>query len=291
MLSKQSVEKKTSGTLYVVATPIGNLSDITLRALEVLKSVDLIAAEDTRHTRKLLSSHHIHTPMVSYHSHSELQKSEFILQKIAEGRNVALVTDAGTPGISDPGTLLIQHALAAGIPIVPVPGPAALICALVVSGLPSHPFAFLGFPPSRGAGRRKFFQTAATIPMTLVLYESPHRLTKTLTDILHCWGNRTLAIAREMTKIHEEVFRGTVEEALKHFASGTRGELTLVIAGHYGEGMSHPESTGWEEELAQLLTKPGMAARDAIAAVSSKYRLPRKTVYRKVLELKESHSH
>ena len=180
------------GTLYVVSTPIGNLADISLRALDTLRTVNLIAAEDTRHTRKLLSYYDIHKPLISYHEHNARQRGGELIEKIASGQSVALVTDAGTPSVSDPGRLLIEAALERGIEPVAIPGATALISALVVSGLSTQPFVFLGFPPARGAERRRFFEKNARLEMTLVLYESPRRLTKTLRDMLGGWGERRI---------------------------------------------------------------------------------------------------
>ena len=196
------------GKLYIVSTPIGNLADITLRAIETLRSADMIAAEDTRRTRKLLSHLEIHKPLVSYREHNARTRGSELLDKISSGKSVALVTDAGTPCISDPGMFLVESALERGIEPVSIPGPTALISALVVSGLPTHPFVFLGFPPSKGSERRRFFEKNARIDMTLILYESPKRLEKTLKAMAENWGDRKVAVARELTKVHEEVFRG-----------------------------------------------------------------------------------
>ncbi|MDR3555360.1 MAG: 16S rRNA (cytidine(1402)-2'-O)-methyltransferase [Syntrophobacteraceae bacterium] len=301
----ESKEAK-EGKLYIVSTPIGNLSDITLRALETLRAADLIAAEDTRRTRKLLSYFDIHKPTVSYHEHNARTRGGDLLDKIASGKNVALVTDAGTPCISDPGRLLVEAALERGIEPVSIPGPTALISALVVSGLPAQPFVFLGFPPSRGAERRRFFQHNAGIEMTLILYESPNRLLKTLNDILESWGDRKAAVARELTKMHEEVFRGQISEALTHFGGEVRGEVALVVegaapgaagktlSGHGspgpdlpGAGCPAPPSPDWKQELEALLAS-AMSAKDAAQQVARRFDLPRRTVYRAVLEMKKS---
>lgn len=288
MPSKPAAKKdKTgeAGKLYIVATPIGNLADISLRALETLRSADLIAAEDTRHTRKLLSAYDIHKPLLSYHANSARQRGAELLEKIASGQNVALVTDAGTPGISDPGTLLVQAAIERGIEPTVIPGPAALICALIVSGLPPHPFAFLGFPPPSGAGRRRFFAELSAAGMTTVVYESARRLAKTLQDVLDTCGDRRVAVARELTKLHEEVFRGTVSEAREHFAGGTRGELTLVIEQGRAEAGRQAEPPGWEEELRSLLEQ-GVSSKEAASAVSSRFGLPRRRVYQAALGMR-----
>ncbi len=291
------------GTLYVVSTPIGNLADISLRALDTLRTVNLIAAEDTRHTRKLLSYYDIHKPLISYHEHNARQRGGELIEKIASGQSVALVTDAGTPSVSDPGRLLIEAALERGIEPVAIPGATALISALVVSGLSTQPFVFLGFPPARGAERRRFFEKNARLEMTLVLYESPRRLTKTLRDMLGGWGERRVAIARELTKIHEEIFRGSISEALEHFSGEVRGELTLVVEGA-GAGLDvnsklspGPESMNpdafnqgsadWRDELKALL-QGGLSSKEAASAIAGRFNLPRRLVYQVALEIKQA---
>jgi len=275
-----------SGSLYIVATPIGNLADISLRALDTLRWVDRIAAEDTRRTRKLLSHYDIHKPLVSYHSQNMQKRGPQLLQKVQSGETVALVTDAGTPGISDPGSLLIRQALDMDIQVVNVPGPAALITALVISGLPTQPFAFLGFPPSRGAGRTRFFQSYSTLPMTLVLYESPQRLHRTLNDLHQFWGDRQIAVARELTKRYEEVYRGRVAGARTHFPQQVRGEITLIIAGAEGEAADAGESEQWPAELDDLINNQGMTVKEATNTVAAKHVISRRTVYQEALRLK-----
>jgi len=274
-----------SGTLYVVATPIGNLSDISFRALEVLRSVDRIAAEDTRHTRKLLTHYDIHKPLVSYHSHNIQKRGSGLVEKLLVGEDLALVTDAGTPGISDPGSLLIRQALNRDVEVVSIPGPVALITALVVSGLPTHPFAFLGFPPSRGSGRRRFLESYAALPMTIILYESPQRLRRTLKELFECWGDRQVAVARELTKKYEEVYRGSLAEARNHFAEGVRGEITLVVAGAEGEGEKSQEAGDWADELEQLMLR-GHSVKEAADFISAKFGISRREIYQKALKLK-----
>ncbi len=287
------LEGRANGKLYIVSTPIGNLSDITLRALETLRCVDLIAAEDTRHTRKLLSRYDIHKPLISYHENNARQRGGELLEKIEAGSSVAVVTDAGTPGISDPGALLVEAALENGIEPIPIPGPSAVISALVVSGLPSHPFCFLGFPPPRGSQRRLFFSENASLPMTVIMYESPKRLAKMLKDILDSWGDRRVAVARELTKIHEEVFRGRVSEALAHFAGEVRGEVTLVVEGVAGQGASagkaDPESCpeDWKEELEKLVAG-GISSKEAASIIAAKFNIPRRTAYTAAIEMRGS---
>ena len=220
------------GLLYVVATPIGNLEDITLRAVRILREVDVIAAEDTRHTRKLLAHLDIHTPLTSFHAHSGTARLERILRTLEEGKSVALVTDAGTPGIADPGQPLIAAAVERGIPVVPVPGPTAVAAAVSIAGFSGSMFCFLGFLPGRSSRRKRLLQSVADLPFTLVIYASPYRLIEDLETCRTCLGNREIVVARELTKVHEEVLRGTITEMLAHFAENQpRGEFTLVVCG------------------------------------------------------------
>jgi len=219
------------GTLYLVGTPIGNLEDISLRALRVLREVGLIAAEDTRTTRKLLSHYDIHTPLTSYHDFSGPGKTRHLISRLAE-IDVALVSEAGMPGLSDPGYPLVRAALDAGVPVTTVPGPSALVSALVLSGLPTHACHYLGFLPRKSGGRRKLLQRVAAEPDTLVMYESPHRLVAALRDLEAVLGQRRMAAARELTKRFEEIVRGTAGEVRAHFERvPPRGEFTLVVAG------------------------------------------------------------
>jgi 16S rRNA (cytidine1402-2'-O)-methyltransferase len=220
------------GTLYVVATPIGNLEDITLRALRVLKEVPFVAAEDTRVTRTLFHAHDIHTPLASFHEFTSPARRGRLIERLDLG-DVALVTDAGTPGVSDPGFPLIRDALSAGHQVVPVPGASAVLAAIVASGLPSHAFCFSGFLPRTSATRRKFFAQYADSETTLAVFESPHRVVAALADLVATLGpRRPIAVARELTKRFEEIYRGTAEAALSYFQEqAPRGEFTLVIGG------------------------------------------------------------
>ena len=220
----------TPGTLYVVATPIGNLEDVTLRALRVLKEVGLVACEDTRRTRTLLSHFGIHVPVTSYFEHNKLTKGPAILRALSEGKSVALVTDAGTPGISDPGFLLVQAARAAGVPVVPVPGPSAVIAALSAAGVPAARFVFEGFLPVKPGRRLHRLEALRDLEMTVVCYESPHRILASLEAIAQVFGHREIVAAREMTKQFEEIVRGTARQLAERFAAGrVRGEFTLII--------------------------------------------------------------
>ncbi|MEW6682090.1 MAG: 16S rRNA (cytidine(1402)-2'-O)-methyltransferase [Nitrospirota bacterium] len=220
------------GTLYLVSTPIGHLEDITLRALRVLKEVDLIAAEDTRHTQKLLARYDIHGTLTSYHDFNKETKAPVLLARMLDGASVALVCDAGTPTISDPGYFLITRCIEAGVPVVPIPGPCAAIAALAASGLPSDRFHFEGFLPKPSGRLAKRLAVLRDYPETLVLYESPHRLLKTLKALLAAWGDRPAVIARELTKMHEECLRGTLSSVIAEVERRPRrGEITLLIGG------------------------------------------------------------
>lgn len=232
-----------TGKLFLVATPIGNLQDITLRALETLRTVDVIAAEDTRHAAKLLQRHAIQKPLASYHNFNERVAAPRLVADLLNGKNVALISDAGSPGISDPAFYLVREALAREITVEALPGPTALIPALTISGLPCHRFVFEGFPPAK-KGRQKFFRSLAQEERTIVLYEAPHRVVRTLEAILQEWGDRRTALARELTKIYEEVLRGRVSELLARLSPRTlKGECVLVV-----EGKNHESSTEQQQE-------------------------------------------
>ena len=275
-----------AGTLYVVATPIGNLADITLRALSALREVHLIAAEDTRITRKLLGHYGIDTSTTPYHQHSLGRKAQKLLELLKAGKDIALVSDAGTPGISDPGHEIIALAIANGIPIVAIPGPNAIITALVVSGLSTRRFTFDGFPPRRGAERRTFFTSLKNESRTMVFYESPNRVVSTLADMLSIWGDRRIAVVREATKLFEEVYRGTISGAIERFTSvKPKGEITIVVAGSTAptEGISAEQI---EAALRESLAA-GASERDAVRKVSAMYPVPKKEIYRRMIEMKE----
>ncbi len=269
-------------TLYVVGTPIGNLEDITHRALRVLREVGLIAAEDTRTTRKLLKRYEISTPLVSYFEGNRAVRIPYILERLQE-HDVALVSEAGMPGIHDPGRQLVQASSEAGFQVVPVPGPSSVTAALAVSGLQSDQFLFLGFLPSRRKERRQALQAVAHLPYTLVAFETPHRLAASLEDVAAVLGaERRLVACREMTKLFEEVFRGTVEEAMAHFAQ-PRGEFTLVIAGAE-EPAKQESAEGEAAETLQRLKASGISSKEAVLQVARQYGLPRRRVYQMWLE-------
>lgn len=220
------------GTLYVVSTPIGNLEDITLRALRVLSEAAIVAAEDTRHTQKLLTHYKIHTKLTSYHDHNKEEKAEVLVQHLKQGSSVALVADAGTPGISDPGYFLINRCIQAGISVVPIPGASAFLAALSVSGLPTDSFIFEGFLPRKKVARIKRLEALKAEPRTLIFYESPHRLTVCLSDLLKILGDRRVVIARELTKAFEEIRRGRLSKIIPELSGRSiRGEITLVVEG------------------------------------------------------------
>jgi 16S rRNA (cytidine1402-2'-O)-methyltransferase len=268
--------------LYVVATPIGNLEDITLRAMRVLKEVKLIAAEDTRKTRKLLTAYGIKTPTTSYHEHNKLTKLDYILGRL-ENDDVALVSDAGTPGISDPGHELICAVLERGITIVPVPGASVLISSLAVSGLSTSSFSYLGFLPHRSGPRRSFLTLAKAEPRTLVFFESPHRLRESLEDMLSILGDRRLTICRELTKLHEEIFHGSIGQAIEKFGS-PRGEFTLVVEG--GGKSEKPAVDSAVEKRFSQLARSGHKAREAVSELAHETGLSRKELYRSWLKSK-----
>ncbi|PIU44738.1 MAG: 16S rRNA (cytidine(1402)-2'-O)-methyltransferase [Ignavibacteriales bacterium CG07_land_8_20_14_0_80_59_12] len=229
--ASESTTQVVHGALYVVSTPIGNLSDFTFRAVEILSAVDIIAAEDTRTTRVLLDRYHISTPAVSYFARSEKSRSPELIKQLKEGKSIALVSDAGTPTISDPGAVLVRAAIEAGCPVIPIPGPAAFTAALAVSGLQTDRFVFEGFLPVKKGRRTKLVQLAAE-PRTIVLYESSHRLLRTLRETLDAFGNRHAAVSREITKKFEETVRGNLFDLLVHFqTAGVRGEFVIVIEG------------------------------------------------------------
>ncbi|MCL6635220.1 MAG: 16S rRNA (cytidine(1402)-2'-O)-methyltransferase [Peptococcaceae bacterium] len=281
--------EETRGVLYLCATPIGNLEDITLRALRVLREVDLIAAEDTRHTRKLLSHYHIHTPLTSFHRHNRRKKGEYLLDLLASGRHVALVSDAGMPGVSDPGQELVAAALDRGYGVVPIPGPSAGITALVVSGLPTDTFVFAGFLPAAQKARRQKLHELRCQRGTLIFYEAPHRLRETLADLAGTLGNRRAAAARELTKVHEEIIRGTLEQIQDHFKEKEpRGEFTLVVAGSGGGETAEKEGAAWlnlspAAHVARLEAE-GAGRKEAIREVARLRGISRREVYRAVVE-------
>ncbi|NLJ33234.1 MAG: 16S rRNA (cytidine(1402)-2'-O)-methyltransferase [Firmicutes bacterium] len=276
-----------SGRLYLCATPIGNLEDITLRVLRILGQVNVIAAEDTRRTRKLLRHYDIKTPLVSYHEHNRRARGEELLGRLAVGEDIALVSDAGMPAIADPGTELVQGAIASGIPVEVLPGPTALITALALSGLPADSFVFAGFPPRRGRERVEYFSSLARERRTIVLYESPHRLLATLTDLAKGFGERWLVVARELTKRYEEVRRGPISQHISHFQRGVpRGEFCLILAGAPApEGEITPAQVEGALNLVADLVGLGVVKKEAIKLAARERGLPRRYLYQAALKV------
>ena len=270
-------------TLYIVATPIGNLEDISLRALRILREVKLIAAEDTRKTKRLLKAYDIETPMTSYYEHNKQTKLNYILERLNEG-DIALVSEAGMPGISDPGYELIAAAGESGITVVPIPGASAIVTALAASGLPTDRFSFTGFLPHKGSARRRMLESITEETGTIIILETPHRLTAALKDIKEIIGDRKLAVCRELTKLHEEIFRGTVSEAIEHFKE-PRGEFTLVVEGR-GKKEKPVLTEEIEKQLHQLYLK-GATAKEAITQTAGETGLSKRVLYEAWLRLDE----
>jgi 16S rRNA (cytidine1402-2'-O)-methyltransferase len=273
-----------AGALYIVPTPIGNLEDITLRALRVLKEVDLIAAEDTRHTQHLLNHYGIKTALTSYHEHNEREKAQRLVERIKSGANLALVSDAGTPAIADPGFRLVVAAIAAGIQIVPLPGAAALAAVLSASGLPTDRFLFEGFLPAKKAERKARLQALREQTATLVFYEAPHRLLDTLRDMHQLLGDRELVVAREVSKVHEEFLRGTVSELVMLLSDReVKGEITLVVRGSTGAAQVSEEQLRTE---IRRLTGEHVGVKEIAELLGERYGLSKREVYRLTLEIK-----
>ncbi len=282
MSAGDSQERKPA--LFLVGTPIGNLEDITLRALRVLKEVDLIACEDTRQTQKLLTHYNVGTPTISYHEHNEITRSAELVKKLEEGAQVALVTDAGMPGISDPGYRLIALAIRHQIPVVPIPGPAAFLAALVASGLPTDSFRFSGFLPARQGQRRELLESIRDSPRTQVFYEAPHRIREALGDVVAALGpDRPVVLAREVTKLHEEFLRGRAEEVLEAVKSRElKGEITLLIG--KSEAGSRPAAGAHavRERFHQLVAQEKLDEKTALKRVARELGLSRSEAYREL---------
>ena len=276
------------GTLYLVATPIGNLEDITLRAIRILREVSLVAAEDTRTTRKLLSHHGITQRLISYNEHNMKARTPRLLIALDEG-NVAFASEAGTPGVSDPGYELVTTAIEAGHVVVAVPGASALLAALTASGLPMREFTFIAFLPRRAGERKRLLEQFTTDPRTLVFFESPHRVMRSLADAQDILGDRRVAVCRELTKLYEEVFRGTLSEALTHF-NEPRGEFTVVISGAdaAANATNNPEARNTARKQLEALRDDQVRARDAVRTVVEATGLPHREVYALWLELRRN---
>ena len=271
-----------AGVLYIVATPIGNLEDISLRAIRVLKEVNLIAAEDTRHTQKLLSHYDIRTPLTSYHEHNERTKARPLVERLLQGQNIALVTDAGVPAISDPGYRIVVEAISAGIQVTPIPGPSALTAVLSASGLPTDRFVFEGFLPAKKKPRRDRLEALRGEMRTLVCFEAPHRLLESLRDIHELLGDREVVVAREVSKVYEEFLRGLAGELIGKLAGREiRGEVTLVIKGSAGES---PISEALLSAEIRKLKGDGMRVKEIAEILAEKHSLAKREVYRMALK-------
>ncbi len=282
--NKSSLEAGT-GCLYLVATPIGNMEDITLRALRILKEVDLIACEDTRQTQKLLQHYEIQKSLVSYHEHNELTRAPELVIELEQGAEVALVSDAGTPGISDPGHRLVALCLRHRIPVVPIPGPSALVAALAASGLPTDEFLFVGFLPSRAGERRKALEMLKAEPRTLVLYEAPHRITEALADAAEILGPRPAVLAREVTKVHEEFRRGHLGELLESAQKrAPRGEITLLIAPGPASPPTEEPHTSLKQRVEQLESESGLDHKAALKQAARERGLGKREAYKRLLQ-------
>ena len=269
--------------LYIVATPIGNLEDITLRALRVLRQADLIACEDTRHTQKLLNHFEIKIPTQSYHEHNEAARARELVERVAAGGRVALVSDAGMPGISDPGERVIRAAVERGLNVVAIPGPSALVTALVASGLPTETFRFVGFLPARSGERRSVLESLASVPETLVFYEAPHRIADMLHDVENVFGpDRRVVIARELTKVHEEFVRGSVSEVLAEFGrrDAAKGEMTVIVAGKSKMQQAQTPKRNLVERIHELVTSESLAEKDALKQAAREFGLSKSEAYR-----------
>jgi 16S rRNA (cytidine1402-2'-O)-methyltransferase len=278
------------GTLFVVATPIGNLEDITVRALRVLREVAVIAAEDTRRTAHLLARHAITTPTTSLHEHNEAGKAGSLIVRLRRGDSIALVSDAGTPTVSDPGSLLIRAAIDAGLRVEPVPGPSAVLAALAASGLPTDAFAFLGFPPTRSKDRKRWFARLKTVGGTVVFFEAPHRIQATLHEVHREIGDCQAVIARELTKVHEELVRGPISDLSKHVGEG-RGEFTVVL--HIGQTTDMADSSAPNADLVvaefgETTKISGMTKRKAMNVIARRHGLTPNRVYEILEESKKS---
>lgn len=274
-----------AGTLYLVSTPIGNLEDITLRAVRTLKEVDCIACEDTRQTRKLLEHFGVKKTLVSYHEHNERSKTPEILKRLSDGADVALVSDAGTPLVSDPGYPLVHEATEKGIRVVPIPGASAVLAALSASGLPSDSFLFIGFLPAKGARRQELIRKICASEATTILYEAPHRVLHTLDELREVLGDRAIVAARELTKIHEEFLRGTAGDVLKLLSErpSIKGEFTIVIGKPAASDSVEPDAAQLRSAVEEQVRR-GSPKMEAIKSVAKKLELPKRTVYRAVEE-------
>lgn len=279
------------GKIYLVPTPIGNLGDITLRALEVLKSVDLIAAEDTRQSLKLLNHFNIKKSLISYHKHNEQGKSEELIDRVRNGENIAVISDAGTPGISDPGSIVLKKCIENEIDVEVLPGATAFTTAIIYSGLDTSAFIFRGFLPRGNKEKKEFVESLKDRRETIIFYESPYRVIDTLTFLKENFGNRNIAVCRELTKLHEEIYRGSLEEAICYFNDNIpKGEFVLVLQGKSLEEIRNENVAKWEDMSIKdhiiYFINQGMSKKDAIKQVSKDRELPKSEVYKHSIEIK-----
>jgi 16S rRNA (cytidine1402-2'-O)-methyltransferase len=271
------------GTLYLVATPIGNLKDISQRALETLQNVDLIACEDTRHSAKLLNAYGISKPLISYHEHTENARSDELIEKISGGATVALISDAGTPSISDPGFRIVKKAREAGIEIIPIPGPAAFVNAAVVSGLPTEQLFFGGFLPSKKSDRRRYLERVFSVPATLLFYESPHRLGRSLVDCLEVLGDREAAVVRELTKLHEETVTETLGALVKRYSNeAVKGEIVIAIAAGGDDAKLETAAHSLGSRIGELEAE-GLDRKAALKQAAKEFGITRSEAYRRII--------
>lgn len=274
-----------SSKLYIVSTPIGNLEDITLRALNVLKEVDLIACEDTRTSKKLLSRYQIEKPLTSYHKHNEIEKAKELLSMLQGGKNIALITDAGTPGVSDPGFRIVKLASQSGIKVIPIPGASAAIAALSISGLPTSSFTFLGFPPKQNKKLIELLDRIKDRPETLIFYESPKRIVKTLEAMTEVLGERNISISREITKMYEETLRGSFSDLINNLKSreSIKGEFVLLVEGNAEDSQKFDSET--VDEVLLHLKKEGYTLKDAVSQITADSGISKSKIYKKALQL------
>ena len=277
-----------NGKLFLCATPIGNLEDITLRVLHTLKEADLIAAEDTRNSIRLLNHFEIRTPMTSYHEYNKIEKARILIEKMQSGMNIALITDAGTPGISDPGEELVRMCYEAGIEVTSLPGPAACVTALTLSGLPTRRFAFEAFLPMEKKERREILEELVNETRTIILYEAPHKLTRTLKDLREVLGNRRMTLCRELTKKHETAFRTTIDDLIAYYENEKPlGECVLVIEGKSRREIREEKAASWEEisleEHMEIYEKQGLSRKDAMKQVAKDRGISKRDVYQQLI--------
>ena len=264
--------------LYIVPTPIGNLEDITLRALRILREADLIACEDTRTSGILLRHYEINRPLTSFHVHNENEKLNFLLDKLKLGQKIAVISDAGTPGVSDPGWILLKRAIDEGIEIDVLPGPSAVLPAVLMSGLNPQPFVFMGFPPEKPGEREKLFESIKNFPFTICFYMSPHKIERQISEIINILGDRNAALVREISKIFQEAIRGSLSEILSRLQEGIKGELVLIIEGYTQNNFNED----WRDEAKKIFAN-GASVKDVVSIISEKYKISKNEIKREII--------